>query len=117
MMDSLNLPDSSTIVIGHKGIADFYDIDVLQSNVQDQKENSTHFCLIEPSNKAIHTDDTNAYVTLAFSTQQDAPGSLLNVLEVFRDLGINLTKILSRPEKSKIGHYVFYVEFKIDKKD
>jgi prephenate dehydratase len=48
---------------------------------------------------------------LAFSTPKDSPGSLLSVLEIFKDHQINLSKILSRPEKSDMGSYIFFVEF------
>ena len=39
MINSLNLPDDQTIIIGHEGISKFHPILVLESNVQDQKEN------------------------------------------------------------------------------
>ena len=55
-----------------------------------------------------------AHCILSFSTHKDEPGSLLRVLNIFETYGINLTKILSRPEKSEIGAYTFLVEFSID---
>ena len=113
MINSLNLADDKTIIIGHEGISKFHPILVLESNVQDQSENFTHFCLIKP-NLTNELVDKNTHVILSFSTPHDSPGSLLNVLTIFKNYNINLTKILSRPEKSNLGHYIFYIEFAID---
>jgi len=111
MIDALKLPRDTTVVIGHQGIADYFPIHIIEKNIQDQKMNSTEFCLIgraEPDVKSIH-DMTQSL--LAFSTPKDSPGSLLSVLEIFKDHQINLSKILSRPEKSDMGSYIFFVEF------
>ncbi len=113
MINSLNLPDDKTIIIGHEGISSFNSIEVLESNVQDQKENVTHFCLIKPTTAETKLRKESS-VILSFSTHRDIPGSLLNVLEIFKEYNINLTKILSRPEKSTLGSYIFYVEFEIN---
>lgn len=39
------------------------------------------------------------------------PGSLLSVLEILRAHGLNMTKIESRPLKTALGEYVFFIEF------
>ncbi len=114
LIDALNLPKNETVVIGHQGISDFFPIHVIEDNIQDQKQNSTQFCLIK---REQHFEEINSdahHCLLAFSTQRDAPGSLLNVLNIFKSNNINLTKILSRPEKSSMGNYIFYIEFSID---
>ncbi|RAP23564.1 hypothetical protein DID73_02120 [Candidatus Marinamargulisbacteria bacterium SCGC AG-343-K17] len=111
MVEALNLPQESTVVIGHQGISKFFPIHVIEKNIQDQKKNTTQFSLIK---RAINIDSqppAEAHCLLAFSTPKDAPGSLLNVLEIFKSNQINLSKILSRPEKSDMGSYIFYIEF------
>jgi chorismate mutase/prephenate dehydratase len=40
----------------------------------------------------------------------DAPGSLLDVLKVFAERGINLTNIQSHPTEGETWSYLFYVE-------
>ncbi len=42
---------------------------------------------------------------------EDKPGGLYEILEVFADNNINLTKIESRPSKEKLGSYIFFVDF------
>ncbi len=48
-------------------------------------------------------------VTSVVFSVQDAPGSLLDVLKVFGERGINLTNILSHPVQGEAWSYVFYV--------
>tara|TARA_A100001015_G_scaffold194705_1_gene217095 strand:- start:2632 stop:3474 length:843 start_codon:yes stop_codon:yes gene_type:complete len=111
MIHTLQLPTDKTVIIGPKEITRYFPIQVIQSNIQDERDNATQFCVIRPT---INTNiDSNTHATLAFSTARDVPGSLLNVLKIFHDNNINLTKILSRPNKSDIGSYIFYVEFMV----
>lgn len=114
MIESLKLPKDSTIVIGHESISDYFPLSLIEKNVQDQKFNKTQFCLIKKNNASLFLNDYPSLGLIAFSTPRDQPGSLLSVLDVFKSKHINLTKILSRPEKSSIGTYVFFIEFLIE---
>jgi len=49
-------------------------------------------------------------VTSIVISVQDAPGSLLDVLKVFAERGINLSNILSHPVQGETWSYLFYVE-------
>ncbi len=51
----------------------------------------------------------NEATSFVFSVQ-DAPGSLLDVLRVFAERGIRLTKIQSHPAEGASWSYLFYVE-------
>ncbi len=114
MIDALNLPKSATVVIGHQGISEFFPIYVIEKNIQDQKQNTTQFSLIKRNVNTPAQKELDAHCLLAFSTPKDAPGSLLNVLEIFQRHQINLSKILSRPEKSAMGSYIFFIEFPVN---
>ncbi len=40
----------------------------------------------------------------------ESPGWLVRCLDVFAARAINLTKIESRPQRARIGHYMFFVD-------
>lgn len=82
---------------------------ILAKNIQDQKENSTTFIIIEkgPANPIKNAKKTS----VAFYFSADSPGSLFTVLKDFAESKINMTKIESRPTKSRFGDYIFYLDF------
>lgn len=110
VIDSLKLPTDSTAIIGYAGMTDYFPVHVIQTDIHDQQQNVTEFCIIRP----ITSHNTVPHPTkglMAFSTPKDQPGSLLSTLTIFKDHGINMTKILSRPQKTNIGAYIFYIEY------
>ena len=48
--------------------------------------------------------------SISFQLKDDRPGGLLEIMEFFRDKGINLTKIESRPGKHHLGRYISIIE-------
>lgn len=80
-------------------------LEVLESDIEDYENNTTRFVVLSrtPSYEG-------EKVSVVFDTANE-PGALLSVLEVFKENRLNLTKIESRPGKSGLGHYIFYVDF------
>lgn len=94
--------------IAGRWCADVYGLDILDSNIQDQKRNITRFL-------TFHLDDGTVpqehhKISLAFQVGHH-PGALAGSLEAFHKFGINLTKIESRPIPSNPFAYVFFVDF------
>ncbi len=50
---------------------------------------------------------------LACFQPRDRPGSLLRILRVFADHGLDLTHIESRPTRTGLGHYYFLLECRV----
>ena len=48
--------------------------------------------------------------SVAFSLHANAPGALLQALEIFAARGLNMSRIESRPSKRELGEYVFFVD-------
>ncbi len=97
--------------IGNEELAEIYQLDILARHIQDSEHNSTRFVVVQKGNvlpPATGHDKT----TLVFSTQKDRPGSLVEVLSEFSLRGINMTSIISRPAKKKLGDYLFLIECK-----
>ncbi|RAP33003.1 prephenate dehydratase [Candidatus Marinamargulisbacteria bacterium SCGC AAA071-K20] len=94
-------------VIGHESLAKRYGFNIMDRNINDSKENVTRFFII--SRKP--TEPTgNDKSTIVFSTMKDQSGSLANVLNEFQSKSINLTHISSRPTKTSLGEYLFYID-------
>lgn len=109
LMEGLGLPESETVIIGPKQMAQFFPLIVIAKDIQDIKQNTTYFCTIQ-HDQVIPDTQLPLYATIACSTEKDEPGSLMQVLSVFSQYGINLTKILSRPSQNDLGGYIFYIE-------
>lgn len=84
-----------------------YGLEIIESDVQNAKQNATRFAVI--SAKPIIPEDADK-ISLCFSLPHES-GSLYNVLEVFAMHGLNLTKIESRPIYDKNFEYDFYLDF------
>lgn len=90
--------------------AEAYNLPVIQKSIEDDKENTTYFAVIQKGKK-VHADKRMKKTSIAFHFKKDSPGSLNAVLNLFADAGINLSKIESRPSRKVKGQYVFYLDF------
>ncbi|ADL69141.1 MULTISPECIES: prephenate dehydratase [Thermoanaerobacterium] len=92
--------------IGNARAAEIYDAKIIDRDIQDVKNNFTRFIVLAHEDSQYTGCDKT---TLVFSVPNE-PGSLYNILGVFADENINMTKIESRPSRKKIGEYVFWVD-------
>lgn len=90
-----------------------YNLKLLQKNIQDNSFNKTRFWVLT---KKETIDFSKNKMSIIFTTKHK-PGCLYNVLKIFNDYNINLTKIESRPAKTVLGEYYFLVDFDIIKGD
>jgi prephenate dehydratase len=89
-----------------------YGAHVIVAGVEDHAENYTRFY------KLVRAQDEKPEasadkMTLAFSVAHQ-PGTLIGALEVFRDAGLNLTRIESRPVHGRPWEYVFFVDVRFE---
>ena len=88
-----------------------YGAEVLVRGIEDHAENWTRFYILEPGPGR---EDAGANkMSLAFALEH-RPGSLLEALGVFREAGVNLTKIESRPVMGRPWEYVFFVDLRFE---
>lgn len=86
-------------------------IRVIRENVGDYDLNQTRFYLL--SRQAEKPEEV-VKSSISFQLADDRPGGLLEIMELFRDRGINLTKIESRPAKHQLGRYIFIIDCEED---
>lgn len=98
--------DETSGAIAGESAAKIYDLNIIVRNIQDLNENSTRFLII---GKIKHKKTDNDKTSILFSVK-DEPGALYNMLSPFAKRNINLTKIESRPLKTKAWEYVFFLD-------
>ncbi|MCM3052540.1 prephenate dehydratase [Staphylococcus warneri] len=84
-----------------------YDFEILDTHIQDFAHNATRFLIIK--NHANFDSNTNTSMFL-ITPKYDKPGLLASILNTFALFNINLSWIESRPLKTKLGQYHFFVQ-------
>ena len=93
--------------IGTSLVAQTYNLIVLAGNVNDYPENATRFVVIAlQDSKPVPGCKTSLILSV-----NDRPGALCDILKEFAKRQINLTYIESRPTKSRLGDYLFFIDF------
>ncbi len=106
--------DKTKAAIGNAKSAELYNLEILESNIQDTDNNQTRFVVLSNEDHEMTGKDKTSII---FSIYEDRPGGLYNILGFFEKNGINLTKIESRPSKKGLGKYLFFVDFNGHKDD
>jgi chorismate mutase/prephenate dehydratase len=98
--------EPGSAAIGSALAGELYGLHVLLENIEDNPDNITRFFVIgnEPARRS--GDDKTA---IMFITAHK-PGALAEVLDVFRDNGINLTDIEKRPSQKSNWQYCFFID-------
>lgn len=100
--------------ISSRECAELYGLKILQNNVQDSDNNYTRFILIA---KDMEFYQGAQKISIMTTLPQNSPGSLNKLLSKFSNLGINLTKLESRPIVGSSFEFMFYFDFECNIKD
>jgi chorismate mutase/prephenate dehydratase len=99
--------DPTAAAVASEAAAELYDLNILASKIENSAGNYTRFLVIGKQTPEATGDDKTS---IAFSLQ-DRAGALYEMLKPFGKLGVNMTKIESRPSKSRTWDYIFFVDF------
>lgn len=93
--------------IGSRALAELLDLDIMDWDIQDNTNNQTRFIIVGE-----HANTGGDYKKTMFviTPDQEQPGVLSAILNVFTALAINLSWIESRPTASRLGSYRFFLE-------
>lgn len=105
--------DDSAAAIAANQAADIYDLSVLASNIEDEIDNTTRFLVIGTQDVGPSGSDKTA---LLVSTK-NKPGALQVLLKPLADSGISMMRIESRPARTGIWEYVFFIDIEGHCKD
>lgn len=93
--------------------ANVYDLNIVQSRIEDLINNYTRFLVI---GKRLSQKTGNDKTSVIFSIK-DRVGALYQMLQPFAEEHINLTKIESRPTKKQAWEYIFFIDMIGHKED
>lgn len=78
-------------------------------HVADRSHNETRF-LVVSKNDVKHEIKGDVCSSIVITIKEDKPGVLFNILKNLSELEINMNSIMSRPMKTEMGQYKFYIE-------
>ena len=101
--------DITKAAIASKLSAKIYNLKILDSNVQDEKENVTRFLIMQKDIFQPEFQNKKYITSLLFKLKSKA-GALYSAIGSFALNGVNLTKLQSFPEKNSFSSYFFLCE-------
>lgn len=107
----MELRDPGVAAIASAQAASHYGGEILLAGIEDNPENYTRFFLIRRRQDA-RPDPNPDKVSLAF-TVENRPGTLVEALQVFAQMGTNMTRLESRPVPGRPWEYVFYADYQL----
>lgn len=93
--------------------AEEYGAEILVADVGDNPENFTRFFLLKSDVEGVAAEDGANKLSVAFAIEH-RPGSLVAALARLAEVGVDLTKIESRPVPGRPWEYVFYVDVRFE---
>lgn len=98
--------DPATAAIAGEVAAEIYALKLLARNVEDEPDNTTRFLVI--GNQSV--PPTGSDKTSVMFSAKNRPGALFELLEAFKKRDVNMTRIESRPSRSGLWEYVFFID-------
>ncbi|MDT8900456.1 prephenate dehydratase [Anaeroselena agilis] len=98
----------NTAAIGSLRAARLYNLAVPAVDIQDNPNNSTRFIVL--ARDAAAPAGPNCKTSVICQINGEKPGSLYEILGEFARRQVNLTKIESRPARTGLGLYIFFLD-------
>lgn len=95
--------------IADRSVGELQGLAELAFPVNDVVGNRTRFLLLQRGERL----RDGQLASLAFSLHRNAPGALIEALQAISGLGLNMSRIESRPSKRELGEYVFFVDVEL----
>ncbi|TDO24632.1 prephenate dehydratase [Pedobacter duraquae] len=98
---------TDTVAIANTLAAELYNLNIIERRIESNKKNYTRFLILKGERNEEETTINKASICFQVGNHV---GALSKVLNIFSELGINLTKIQSMPVLGKRNEYNFYVD-------
>ena len=94
--------------IGSLRAAKLYELDVAAAGIQDNSYNSTRFLVLGRKPAVLQKEPHKTSIVCQIDGKK--PGSLCEILQEFARRNVNLTRIESRPARTQMGAYIFFLD-------
>ncbi|MDG6772902.1 prephenate dehydratase [Thiomicrorhabdus sp. ZW0627] len=98
--------DDSLAAIASEQAAQLYGLRILESHIEDHRDNTTKFWVIGRETTQPSGQDKTAMIV----SIQNKSGALLELLSCFANRNISMTRIISRPSSDKKWDYLFFID-------
>jgi len=98
--------DPESCAIAGEAAVELYGLNVLAANIEDDPKNTTRFLVIGRHDAGPSGRDKTSLVCSAVNR----PGAMHSLLEPFASHGVSMSKLQSRPARSGLWEYVFYID-------
>ncbi len=106
--------ESGAAAIGSSAAAEIYKLAIVAENIEDEPNNTTRFIILGKQNvesSCSQLEDTICFdKTSIMFTAANKPGALQSLLKPIADNGLSMTRIESRPSRSGLWQYLFFVD-------
>ena len=98
--------DAQSAAIAGRSAADYYGLAVLAGSIEDEPNNTTRFVVISSQDVAPSGKDKTS---LVMSTR-NVPGAIHELLTPLAKNGVSMTRLESRPSRTGLWEYVFFLD-------
>jgi len=107
------LEEKGAAAIAGEIAAETYGLRILSKKIEDQSDNTTRFLVVGREDVGASGNDKTSIMV----STQNQPGALYKVLEHFNRHDISLTSIETRPSRTGMWSYVFFIDFEGHRED
>ncbi len=105
--------EPGSAAIGNKSLEELYGLKILYENIEDHPDNMTRFLAIGKKQASPMGKDKTSILFFL----HDRPGALHRALGALAERGINITRIESRPMKTRNWEYLFFMNIEGHEQD
>ena len=98
--------ETGTAAIASKAAAEVYGLNILAEDIEDSPGNTTRFLLIGHNDVPVSGIDKTSLLIAG----KNKPGILYKLLEPLARNGLDMTRIESRPSRTGLWEYVFFID-------
>lgn len=103
-------PGEPWLAVGPEAAASEYGLIIFQKHAEDHQNNFTRFFAVSRQKESLFPESKTYKTSLQVILPSDYPGALYQVLAAFSWRKVNLTHIESRPTKTGLGNYFFWID-------